>query len=45
MRDGLRSILKPEKALICIDIKIKEEMQRIDVYKDDEPADVVAFFC
>lgn len=42
---NLKSILKPEKPLICIDIKIATEMQRIDVYRDDNPKEVVKFFC
>lgn len=41
----MRSILKPGKPIVCIDIKIKKEMKRIDVYKDDDPDLVVKFFC
>lgn len=37
--------MKPDKPLICIDVKISNSMERIDVFKDDNPRDVVSFFC
>ncbi len=37
--------MKSEKPVICIDIKILNQMERINVYKDDNPKDVVEYFC
>lgn len=41
----VRSILKPEKPLVCIDVKVRDVTERINVYRDDEPIMVVAEFC
>lgn len=34
-----------EKPLVCIDVKVREVTERINVYKDDEPVLVVGEFC
>jgi hypothetical protein len=42
---AVKSILKPDKPLVCIDVKVRDVTERINVYRDDEPIMVVAEFC
>lgn len=37
--------MKPEKPLVCIDVKVRDMTERINVFRDDEPIIVVAEFC